>query len=269
MTAIEKAKEIFTRIKAAFDIPAPPPAVPPAVPAAPAALATPTVKVYKLQDGVTDIVINQAGETPAIGDTVMIGGLPAAANTYTLSDGATIVVDAAGVITTYTAMAAPPPPPPAPPALPQPVTLSAEDFAAIVARFATGSNEERLTNAEAMLKALMECNFGYDIRKGQEAAAIEAYRESLAPLQTAVTEMTSQLKASTDKITEQQAAITKYGETIKGLFELCEQLTELPTAEPVTLTGTRKEKFENQNKKEDRIAKMAAAVKAMKEEAKK
>jgi hypothetical protein len=255
------AKEILLKIKAAFEGPIAPPAAPPA----------PTAKTYKLQDGVTEISITQAGETPAIGDTVMIGGAPAPANTYALQDGATIVVDAAGVITAYTAaMAAPPTPAPAPVPVPAvPVTLSAEDFRAMLAKFAIGSTEERMGNMETMLKALMECNFGYEIRKGQEAAAIEAYKESLAPLQTAVTEMTSQLKASTDKIAEQQTIITKYGETITGLFELCEKLTELPTAEPVTLTGGKKEKFENQTKKEDRIAKMAESVKAMKAEANK
>lgn len=263
------AKEILLKIKAAFDgpLPAPVPAPAPA-PVAPAALATPMAKTYKLQDGVTDITINQAGEIPAIGDTVMIGGLPAAANTYTLQDGATIVVDAAGVITTYTAMAAPAPAPAPPPAPAQPITLSAEEFAAMVAKFAVGSTEERMGNMEVMLKALMECNFGYEIRKGQEAAAIEAYKESLAPLQTAVTEMASQLKAASGTIEEQKATIAKYGETITGMFEFCEKLTELPTADPVTLTGTRKEKFDAQNKKYDRIEKMAAAVKAMKEEAK-
>lgn len=264
------AKEILLKIKAAFEGPAPVPAPAPVVPAAPAALATPTVKAYKLQDGVTEISITQAGDVPAVGDTVMIGGVPAPANTYTLQDGATIVVDATGLITAYTAMAAPPAPAPVPaPAPPQPVTLSAEEFAAIVAKFATGSTEERMVNIETMLKALMECNFGYEIRKGQEAAAIEAYKENLAPLQTAVTEMTSQLKASADRIEEQQATIKKYGETITGLFELCEKLTELPTADPVTLTGNKKEKFDKQNSKEDRIAKMAESVKAMKAEANK
>lgn len=263
------AKEILLKVKALFELPAPAPApapVPPPVPPAPVA------KTYKLQDGVTEISITQAGETPAVGDTVMIGGAPAPANTYALQDGSTIVVDATGAITAYTAaMAAPPVPPPAapPPAPAVPVTLSAEDFHAMAAKFGIGSTEERLVNAEIMLKALMECNFGYEIRKGQEAAAIEAYKEGLAPLQTAVTEMTSQLKASSDKIAEQQATITKHQETITGLFELCTALTELPTAEPVTLTGSRKEKFDAQNKKEERIEKMAAAAKAMKEEANK
>lgn len=255
------AKEILLKIKAAFDFPAPPPAAPAPPPVAPAALATPTAKTYKLQDGVTDITINQAGETPAIGDTVMIGGLPAAANTYTLQDGATIVVDAAGVITTYTAMAAPPPPPPAPPAPPQPVTLSAEEFAAMVAKFAIGSTEERMGNIEVMLKALMECNFGYEIRKGQEAAAIEAYKESLAPLQTSLEAATVKLQSAFEKVESQQTIITKHEQTIKDLFELVELLVQAPNADPVTLTGAKKEKFDRQSAKDERLKKMAEALK--------
>lgn len=263
------AKEILLKIKAAFDGATPAP-VPPVVPAAPAALATPMAKTYKLQDGVTDITINQAGETPAIGDTIMIGGLPAAANTYTLSDGATIVVDAAGVITNYTAMAAPAPqPPPVPPAPPQPITLSAEEVAAMYAKFATGSPEDRLANLEVMMKALMETNFGYEIRKGQEATAIQAYKDSLATMQTTVETSTAQMQSAFEKVEAQQEIISKHQQTIKDLFELVELLVQAPTADPVTLTGTKKEKFDAQNKKEDRIAKMAAAVKAMKEEAKK
>lgn len=260
------AKEIFLKIKAAFEGPAPAPAPAPTPPAPPA----PTAKVYKLQDG-TEISINQAGEKPAAGDTVMIGGAPAPASTYTLEDGSTIVVDATGMITMYTAMAAPPAPP-APPPAPAPalpVTLSAEEFAAMVAKFATGSTEERMVNMETMLKALMECNFGYEIRKGQEAAAIEAYKESLATMRTDVETAKAEMQSAFAKVDAQQEIINKHQQTIKDLFELVEKLVELPTADPQTLTDGRKQKFENQNKREDRIAKMAEAVRAMKEEAKK
>lgn len=256
------AKEILLKIKAAFDGTATAP-VPPVVPAAPAALATPTAKAYKLQDGVTDIVINQAGETPAVGDTVMISGAPAPANTYTLQDGATIIVDAGGVITTYTAMAAPPPPPPAP-APAQPITLSAEEFAAMVAKFAVGSTEERMGNMEVMLKALMECNFGYEIRKGQEAAAIEAYKESLAPLQTSLEAATAQMQSAFEKAEAQQEEINKHKQTIKDLFELVELLVQEPNADPVTLTGAKKEKFDKMTARDERLAKIADAVKKQK-----
>lgn len=253
-------KEIFRKIKAAFDAPI----VPPAPPAP-----TPVVKTYKTADG-TELSITQAGETPAAGDMVMIGGAPAPANTYTLEGGATIVVDANGMIATYTAMAAPPAPPAPPPVPPaQPVTLSAEEVQAMYAKFATGSTEERMVNLETMVRALMECNFGYEIRKGQEATAIEAYKESLSPLQNSLEAATSKLQSAFEKAEAQQAIITKHEDTIKGLFELVELLVEQPTADPATLTSSKKEKFEAQNKREDRIAKMAEAVKAMKEEAKK
>lgn len=255
------AKEILLKIKAAFEGPMPAPA-----PAAPAPV--PVAKTYTLTDG-TVLSINQAGEIPAIGDMVTVGGVPAPANTYTLPDGATIVVDATGLITAYTAaMAAPPAPAPAP-APTQPITLSAEAVAAMYARFATGSAEDRLSNLEVMMKAIMECNFGYEIRKGQEAAAIEAYKESLSTMQTTVDGYKAEMQSSFEKAEAQQAVITKHEETIKGLFELVEKLVELPTADPVTLTGGKKEKFENQNKREERISKMAEAVKAMKEEANK
>src|ERR1051325_2752781 len=243
-------KQLLKDIKAKFNGEILTPPAPPAPP-------TPSAKSYKLQDG-TEITITQAGDVPAAGDTVMIGGVPAPANTYTLDNGAVIVVDANGAITTYTAMAAPPPPPAphAPPAPAQPVTLSAEEFQAMVAKFATGSTEERIANLEIMTKALMECNFGYDIRKGQEAQAIEAYKESLAPLQTSLEAATAKFETANKIVETQQQTILKHEETIKGLFDLVENLVELPTADPVTLTGRHKEKFDKQSARDERLAKI-------------
>lgn len=261
------AKEILQKIRAAFEGPMPPP-VPPAPPAPPAA---PVAKTYKLLDG-TEISITQAGETPAAGDMVTIGGAPAPEGPYTLDTGATITVGPGGAITLYTAMAAPAPPPapPAPPApVPpaQPVTLSAEEVAAMYARFATGTPEERLANLEVMMKAVMESNFGYEIRKGQEQAAIQAYKDSLAGMQTTVEAATAQMQSAFAKVDQQAETITKHQQTIKDLFELVEKLVEVPTADPKTLTGPKKEQFSD--KKQGRIEKMAEAVKAMREEAKK
>jgi hypothetical protein len=252
-------KQFLKDIKAKFNGEVVPPAP------APPAPATPTAKVYKLADG-TEITINQVGETPAAGDTVTIAGAPAPANTYTLPDGATIVVDAMGVITVYTAMAAPaPPPPPAPaPAPAAPVTLSAEEVKAMYEKFATGSTEERMSNLEVMVKALMECNFGYEIRKGQEAAAIETYKENLASLQTAVDSAKAEMQSAFAKVEAQQEEITKHKQTIKDLFELVEQLVETPTADPVTLTGRQKEKFDKAVSREQRFEKIAEALKTKK-----
>jgi hypothetical protein len=230
---------------------------------APAAMAA---KTYKLQDG-TEISISQAGEMPAVGDLVTIGGVPALANTYTLEDGSIITVDATGAITVYTAAPAPAPlPAPAPP--PTPVTLSAlsaEDVAAMYAKFANGTPEERLNGLEVMVKALMECNFGWKIREGQENTAIQVYKDTMAPAAPTVT--IEQMNSAFAKAEEQAKEIDKLNNTIKLLLDLTEKLVEMPTADPLTLTGSKKEKFDAQNKKEERIAKMAAAVAEMKKEA--
>lgn len=246
------AKEIFAKIKDAFNAPivAAAPTVPPA----------PTVKPYKLQDG-TEISITQASETPAAGDMVSINGLAAAEGLYTLEDGSTITVDGTGMIVAYTpavTLAAPPTPAPAvpvpPPAPAQPVTLSAEEVKAMYEKFATGSTEERMSNLETMVKALMECSFGYEIRKGIEQEAVQAYKDSVA-LQV------SSLMASSEKVEAQEKIIAKHEETIKGLFELVEKLVELPTADPVTLTGNKKALFEKMNAKEERMTRIADALK--------
>jgi hypothetical protein len=259
-------KEIWEGVKAAFNTPnvAPAPAPAPVPTPAPAALAA---KTYKLQDG-TEISISQAGELPAAGDLVTIGGVPAPAGTLTLEDGATITVDATGAITVYTAAVAPAAPPaPAPAPLTQPVTLSAEDVAAMYAKFATGSPEERLANAEIMIRALMENSFGWKIREGNENTAIQVYKDTMAPAAPTVT--IEQMNSAFAKANEQAKEIEKLNNTIKLLLDLTEKLVELPTTDPVTLTGSKKEKFDAQNKKEDRIEKMAKAVREMKEEAKK
>lgn len=261
-------KERFLKIKAAFDgIPPAAPAQPPAAAAPPAAPATPSAKTYKLQDGVTEISISQAGELPAAGDMVTIGGAPAPANTYTLADGATITVDATGMITTYTAAAAPPAPPAPAPAPPQPVTLSQmtlEQVQAMYAKFATGSPEERLAGLEVMVKALMECNFGWKIREGNENTAIEVYKDTIASTPTVTIEQMSSVFAKAEKADEQAKVIARHEETIKGLFELVEKLVELPGADPVTLTGQKKENFERAEKRERKYESIAAALKQVK-----
>jgi hypothetical protein len=263
-------KERFLKIKAAFDGTPPSPAPAPVPTPAPAAMAA---KVYKTKEGV-EISIAQAGELPATGDMVTIAGAPATEGTLLLEDGSTITVDATGAITVYTA--APAPAPAAPPAPPQPVTLTAqadpltaESVAAMYAKFATGTPEERLANLEVMVKSLMESNYGWKIREGNENQAIQVYKDTIAPAAAAPVVSIEQMNSAFAKADEQAKVIARHEETIKGTLDLVEQLVELPTADPATLTGHKKEKFERQNDKEARIQKMADAVQAMKAEAKK
>lgn len=260
-------KERFLKIKAAFDgTPPAPPAPPSPAPNPPAPAAG---KTYKLQDGVTEISISQAGDLPAAGDMVTINGAPAPANTYTLSDGSTIVVDATGMITSYTAAAPAPAPPPAPaPAPPQPVTLSAiqpEEMKALYNKFA-GSVDDQIGALIIMVKALMEDRFGWKIREGQENAAIEVYKDTIATTPSLTIDAMSAVFAKAEKAEEQAKIIARHEETIKGLFELVEKLVEMPGADPVTLTGGKKEKFERSQKKENAVLGIAAALKDIKKQ---
>lgn len=95
------AKEKLSAIKAFFvGEPAQPatPVVPAEQAAAPtAAPITLASKSYKLKDG-GEISVSQAGESPAVGDTVMVNGI-AQGGTYVLEDGTTINADSQGIIT--------------------------------------------------------------------------------------------------------------------------------------------------------------------------
>ena len=256
-------KERYQLIKAAFN--GTPPAPAPAPVPAPAAMGA---KTYKTTEGI-ELSIAQAGELPAAGDMVTIAGAPAAANTYTLDTGATITVDATGMITAYTPAAPAPAPAPSPtPAPPQPVTLSEmtpEQMQAMYAKFA-GSIEEQVASLIIMVKALMESSYGWKIREGQEAAAIEVYKDTIGVKPIVTIEEMSAVFAKSETFNEQATIITRHEETIKQLLELTEQLVELPTADPKTLTGGKKEKFEANKDKESRIEKMAASIQSMKAE---
>lgn len=262
-------KERFQLVKAAFNgtVPAPAPAPTPAPAPAPAPGAM-AAKTYKTKSG-TEISINQAGEMPAVGDMVTINGAPAPEGVHELEDGSTITVDATGAITVYTAAPAPvpaPAPAPAPQATPAPVTLSEmtpEQATAMYLKCASGTPEEQLANLWIMVKALMETNFGWKIREGQENTAIQVYKDTVAPPAPSVTiEEMSSVFTKADKFDEQVVTIKKHEDTIKLLMDLCEQLVEKPTAEPVTITGGRKEKFEQIKKdQESRFERMADALK--------
>jgi hypothetical protein len=261
------AKEILAKVKAIFEAPIVPtaPVVPPVAPIA--------ATTMKLKDG-TEISITMKGTELAVGDTVMVAGALPAAGELELEDGTKITVDATGLITLVTPAA-----PVTQPEFVQPVVktleqriadlesvvkapgamaaiegtngLTAEQVQEMYGKFATGSTEERIANLETMIKALMECNFGYQIRQGLENTAIQAYKDSLVPMQT-------QMAAAT-------AQIAKDSEVIKGLFDLVETMSKEPSADPVTLTGRQKQQFERKSAKEERLEKYAEVMKKARE----
>jgi hypothetical protein len=260
---MKSAKEILQSVKALFNAPviAPVVAPAPAAAAAPAPVAAPAAKSYKTKEG-ADISIAQAGEQPAVGDAVSINGAPAAEGVLTLEDGTTISVDATGKISAIT--------PPAPvtndmttgaapaqvaPAVIAPVAAAAvpktpEELKTLTESFANGTPEERIANLEVVAKALMEYSFGWQIeeakRKASVDSAIEIYKTDLK---------------------NTQAAMAKQDQVIAGLFEFCEKIAEAPTADPKTLTGNKKDKFERTaDKREQTIEKFAAGIRKLKEE---
>lgn len=60
------------------------------------------------------------------------------------------------------------------------------------------------------------------------------------------------------------AQMAKQEKVITGLFELVEQLTKEPTADPVTLTGTKKDQFDKNSAREKKFENYAQAIKALK-----
>lgn len=63
------------------------------------------------------------------------------------------------------------------------------------------------------------------------------------------------------ELQEANKKIAHQDDVIKGLFELVEKLVEQPTANPVTLTGNKKEMFDRINKRDERLNKMAEQLK--------
>lgn len=275
-------KERFLKIKAAFD--GTPPTVPAPSPAPPAAMTSCSynvdgglpVYVNIADDGIPDIDVNDK----VYSDAAMT--IPYPDGTYKVTGTDFGFTVAGGIVTVVndadnkgpgapieSAMAKPPAPVPAPPAPapapPQPVTLSQmtiEQIQAMYAKFSTGSPEERLAGLEIMVKALMECNFGYKIREGNENTAIEVYKDTIAA--TPSMEQMSSLFAKAEKADEQAMVITRHEETIKQLLELTQQLVELPTDDPKTLTGQKRENFERAEKREKKFESIAAALKQVK-----
>jgi hypothetical protein len=219
------AKAILEKVKALFNAPVIAPVVEAAAPA-PAPVAAPAGRPYKTKEG-ADISIAQAGEQPAVGDAVTIGGVPAAEGVLTLEDGTTITVDAAGKISAIT--------PPAPVTNDMTTTAAPAQVApAVIAPVAAPQfSIEDIPGMFASHNAAIDTSF-------------EAYDADLAAL---------------------KAQIAKQDEVIKGLFEFCEKIADVPTADPKTLTGNKKDKFERTaDKREHTIEKFAAGIKKLKEE---
>lgn len=277
-------KELVTKVKAVFDAP---PVVALAAPVAPADTSNATV--YSLQDG-TQIAIQQAGATPAPGDTVTVAGAPAPEGMLVLQDGSTITCDATGTITLYTPVggtpvttpvpgadaAAKPPVPGAPvipakspiPGMPGKSGYSDADKAALLAAFDTVGSDDgggMLTVLITCVKALMQSEFGWQIdqakRLADQNAAIMLY-------QTTLQASSQKFAAQETVIAELKAENAKHKATIAGIFEIMEKIVELPTASPKTVTSAKKDEIEEAKKKtQSKFEKMAESLKTVKEQA--
>lgn len=136
--------------------------------------------------------------------------------------------------------------PPAPTPATPPVDLSKATPAQMremYAKFGSGLLEDRLTLIETMLKALVEYNFGYEIRQANQQDAIAAYKDILA---------------------NNTLQMSKHEEFSKQTLELIEQLAKEPSTDPKTLPEPKKETFNS--KKEERLKGFAEAVGKLKEE---
>lgn len=70
--------------------------------------------------------------------------------------------------------------------------------------------------------------------------------------------------ASEKDLEEANKKIEKYGKTIEAIFSLIGEMANVPTADPKTLTGNKKESFTKREKAEDKMSKIGAAIKDLK-----
>lgn len=275
MTAKEKIQTILAAVKAVFDVNPAPPAT--TDPAAPATTTTAVVFSYGVDggstvyvdcsdDGIADIDANDKVYTdPALTQPYPDGTYNVTGTQFgfTVVGGiVTAVTDVAGTgpgvpLEQAAAMATPPPPPPPPAAPPAPKTTPAqmaemtkESMAACFAAFATGSSDDRIANLELVCKALMEYNFGWQIREAQQKLtadqAINIYKVDLVNAQSDLATAKTQL--------------AKQDQQLKGLFSLVEAMATIPSADPKTLTGPRKEVFDKNQSKEEKLEAISAAL---------
>lgn len=260
-----KVKELFEKVKGKFDGLFPTaPAAAPVIPVAPAALAG---KSYKTVDGI-EISVAQAGEAPVIGEAVTAAGVPVEDKEWELEDG-TKITTVGGAITAIV--------PPVPVTQPEPddmtgqLRLTAEGMKDSFAKFATGTPEERIANLETMVKALFEDRFGWEVRRQEEeaarTAAIAVYKDTMPAIQTQVTEQAQAVQMAKQDSEEAKKEVDKCKEIINAQFELIEEIAKTPSAEPATLTGQSKDRFEKREKTAKKFEKMGDIIQGMKNKA--
>lgn len=194
---------------------------------------------YTLADG-TVLTVSSL----EVGGSATINGAPAPAMDYTLPDTTIVSVDATGKITAVTPPAAPAPAP----GMDMSQIKTPEQLNAAMQKFAVGTPEERVANLETICKALMEYNFGWQIREAQDAAtraqAIEVYKTGF--------------EAQEQKIAKQQEIITQ-------MLALVEEMAKAPTADP--LEAEKKTfSFSKTEIKNKSLAKYAEAAKKLSEQ---
>jgi hypothetical protein len=198
--------------------------VAPAAPAAPAAAPTIPNPVVTMADYMTKDGKKVSCDKLEMGGKMTIDGQPAVAGDYELEDGTKVSVGEGGLISAVTAA--------------QPLTpeQQMQKLSEAVKKFATGTPEERIANMEIVTRALMEYSFGWQIREQQTKlltdAAINIYKTKFEAADKEQVEVKNKLDA-VEKLS------IKQNETIKSLFEIVEQISELPTEAPVI--GTRQQ----------------------------
>ena len=123
-----------------------------------------------------------------------------------------------------------------------------EELEAMAGKFASGTPDERIAGLETMVKALMECIFGYDIEQAKVVNSVEdavtAYKNAFEKLEKQAEEIkavTDSLTAFTEKFTaiekqngELKGEVSKVTEANKQIFSIMEKLESEPATESVT-----------------------------------
>ena len=191
-----------------------------------------TIKIDKLEAG--GKAFTEDGVTPLL------------AGDYTLADGTLVKVADGGAITEVT--------------LPSAATATPADAAmtALMAKFAAGTPEERITNLESMCKALMQYNFQWKIneatREAIEAQAIAAFQKLGAPEQFA------------DKFSAMEAKhakeVQRFNGVVASLIELIEKFAEQPADDPIQAPANAPAATETKRDRANRLLMAAKQAKA-------